>query len=333
LAWVYSEMYSRQGLAGLILWNTIFWHLNSTDKRIRVSLAQGALIAFAITVEYPTALLSGLTLAFVLLTSRKDCAKWILAGFAAVIGFLLLYHTWMYGNPFLTPYHFRAWLTEVVSIMYKGERIYSDKVLPGYFLGLWHPTWESLWGLSFSFFKGLFFFCPVTLVGFLGHVYGAFRFSSREKILSIYALMLFFLAFIFSASLRGEVYWSGFPLFFGPRYLVGVTPVLVLGILPLLRTRMRGAIIGLILVSIFFQFLGVICQDRMEVMDVDHRILQFPILYSVVVLISHGPRVPILDIYQVNKYAQMGAYLGWLAYFYWIFSTMRGDTPARETNA
>lgn len=332
LAWVYSEMYSRQGLAGLILWNTLFWHLNSMDQRKKVSFVQGGLIAFSIAIEYQAALFSGLTLAYVLFTSGKNSAKWILAGFASVIGTLLLYHTWMYGSPLLTPYHFRAWLTEVFSVQYKGERIYSNNVLTGYFLGIWHPTWDSLWGLTFSFFKGLFFFCPIALLGVLGHVFGLSRSSGRERTLSIYVLTLFFVLLIFSASLKGEIYWSGFPSFFGPRYLVGATPMLVLGILPLLRHKMRAAIIGLILVSIFFQFLGIICQDMMEVLNIDHRFLQFPILYSVLTLISRGPRVPILDIYLVNKYVQMGVYLTWFAYFYWVFRAMKFRMPDQEKN-
>lgn len=332
LAWVYSEMYSRQGLAGLILWNTLFWHLNSTDQTKKVALVQGGLIGFCIAIEYQAALFSGLTLAYVLATSGRDHAKWILAGFASIVGALLLYHTWMYGSPILTPYHFRAWLTEVFSVQYKGERIYSNNVLTGYFLGLWHPTGESLWGLTFSFFKGLFFFCPIAFVGVLGHVFGVIRFSGRERILSIYALTLFIVLLIFSASLKGEIYWSGFPFFFGPRYLVGATPLLVLGILPLLRHKLRGAVIGLILVSIFFQMLGIICQDLMEVLDIDHRFLQFPILYSFYILMSQGPRVPILDIYRVSKYVQVGAYLIWMAYFYWVFRTMKIEKPNRAEN-
>ncbi len=112
---------------------------------------------------------------------------------------------------------------------------------PGAFLGIFAlPAWESLFGITFSSYRGLFYIAPVLLLGAFGAAEFA-RTVERRRLLIAIALA-FVLFVVVNASFNG---WHG-GYAIGPRYLIPVVPLigllLVNASMPRLLFRILAAI-------------------------------------------------------------------------------------------
>jgi hypothetical protein len=130
----------------------------------------------------------------------------------ASAGLLLWYNEVRFGSPFDTGYHFDS-----------GE-------------GFTTPLWEGLWGLLVSPYRGIFWFTPLFIASVAA--WPAFARTHRlEAICS--ALMSLALLVVYSL---WWMWWGGFA--WGPRFLVPLSPFLVLWLAPWLEqlTRHSGLI-------------------------------------------------------------------------------------------
>jgi flagellar biosynthesis protein FliQ len=107
------------------------------------------------------------------------------------------------------------------------------------------PSLESLWGLTFSPFRGVFLYFPMTFLFFMSLIKNDLN---KNKIF-LFSLILFTFVFIYNASYFA---WSG-DVCFGPRHLVVAIPYMIIPIVycPLKYIKIFGTL------SIFVNLAGV----------------------------------------------------------------------------
>ena len=155
-----------------------------------------------------------------------DRTDWVIGGalflapLLAAVGLLLWYNQARFGNAFDTGYHFDS-----------GE-------------GFTTPIWQGLWGLLVSPYRGVFWFTPL----FIGSVlaWPAFARVHRAEAWATAAISVV-LVLIYSL---WWMWWGGFA--WGPRFLVPLTPFLVLWLAPWIQELIRG---GGLLVSLLPRWL------------------------------------------------------------------------------
>jgi hypothetical protein len=311
----YCCMYSKQALATLMILTPLAARPDGEFRGRATLFSLGAILGAAVAVDYSAGLLAAATIVFLIGRLSRSDRFALIAGGAVIASGLGIYHAWMYGNPFLTPYHFRVYPTYLHPV-YKGKLIDVSSYQKGLLLGLGFPTADSLFGLSFSSFKGVFCYCPALIVGFYGHFRGYAERSWRPT--ALYAAGAFCAYLLFNASLRGEPLWAT-PLCWGPRYMVLGLPLAVFGVLQLRFDSWRGPVIvavsaasaGVALLSGMFQDLLIRPSPEM---------LGSAIATSFRLLVSAGPRVPVLALYGASAGAQRLVVLAYVASVVAVFS-------------
>ncbi|MCB9169514.1 MAG: hypothetical protein H6597_06350 [Flavobacteriales bacterium] len=140
----------------------------------------------------------------------------IMKGASPMVLLLLFFNYAQSGNP--------------LSLGYDHEAHYTF-MSNGYGLGL--PTWTSLWGLTFSSYRGLFIYMPVLVA-----VAAAWALSPRKGIApwNDAVLIACILSLLIVAGYR--MWWGGWA--YGPRHLTTVAVLLAYRGLPLLATQRWG---------------------------------------------------------------------------------------------
>ena len=126
----------------------------------------------------------------------------------AAVGVLLWYNQARFGNAFDTGYHFDS-----------GE-------------GFTTPIWDGLWGLLVSPYRGVFWFTPLFIASVAA--WPAFARRHRAEAWTSAGVCLVLL-FIYSL---WWMWWGGFA--WGPRFLVPLTPFLVLWLAPWVQELIHG---------------------------------------------------------------------------------------------
>ena len=92
---------------------------------------------------------------------------------------------------------------------------------PGAFMGIFAaPTWEALFGITFSSYRGLFYIAPILLLGMFGAIEFSRTVERRKLLIAIAISFAFFLTV--NASFNG---WHG-GYAIGPRYLIPTIPLI-----------------------------------------------------------------------------------------------------------
>jgi hypothetical protein len=305
LALYYSSMYSRQGLACLLAWHGVLFLLPPVAGGARASVAAGALLGAAITVDYPAAILAGLALVFLLPQLPARDRAWVTAPLAAALALLALYHAAAFGSPLTTPYHARYWLTpEVVA----RQGIDLAAFQQGGRLGIGVPDPGVMARLAFGTYKGLFVHAPVLLLGLFGHVSVIVRQPGPRRRLHAGCLAVFAAYLAFNAALGANVdpaharhFWGGLSVLWGPRYLLVVVPFLAAGMaaLPWRHAGVRIAAVTLLAVSGLTAVLGTMFSDVLMSTFAFGPEMERPLAHALGLLRAEGPRVPLLDGYRV----------------------------------
>lgn len=173
-----------------------------TSRRL---LGIGFLLGWAIVIEYPVALLVlPLALWAVAISGYRGTLLGTLGALPALLT-LAIYDLVAFGT--------------VMPIGYQHSALWQDQHSTG-FLSITRPHFNALYGLSFSPFRGLFFFAPVLILTIPGiYLLARERHSRAVGLVATGAFMTFFL-FIASSIM----WWGGFAA--GPRYLVPAIPLL-----------------------------------------------------------------------------------------------------------
>ncbi|MCK4649173.1 tetratricopeptide repeat protein, partial [bacterium] len=197
---------------------------------------------YAFITEYSTGIIYLLLLVYLWgsLISKKRI-RYFLLGSSAPILFLLFYNYTCFGHPFTSGYAY-----EVIPSFREGMR--------GGFMGLTHPSLYSLFLITFSPARGIFWLSPFLLLSFPG-LYHFFRSREyRREFLLFSGIIAGYFLFNCSYYLPGGG-WAP-----GPRHLVPMLPFLC--VLPIFALEKQGVtfrkiFVPLVLLSLLFIFLVV----------------------------------------------------------------------------
>jgi hypothetical protein len=154
------------------------------------AITAGMLCAFAVTTEYPTAILAAVVLVATAANVRTRAALPAFVLGAVVGGLpLLVYNKVAWGAFLTTGYAFKNTANQAA--------IHTQGVF-----GIRLPTWEGLWGVLFSARRGMLFYCPLLLAVPVGWK----RMWARDR-LDVQTSMLAVIAYVTFAA--GFVDWEG----------------------------------------------------------------------------------------------------------------------------
>ena len=201
----YSHQLSATFLVGA------FW-LVKTDKVPSAGrlLLAGFCMGFAVLCEYSVLLVAGVLFVYTLYRLVKLGAwpriLWVMASAGVVGACLAVYNTAVFGGPF--------------NLGYEYSELWSVQHQTG-FMSLTMPSWDAVWGITFSPFRGLFFLSPVLILCLPGFYIwwksGQFRVEFWAVAASTAAM------FFFNAS--SAMWWGGFAV--GPRYFLPALPFII----------------------------------------------------------------------------------------------------------
>jgi hypothetical protein len=302
LFFVYAAVYSRQVLASTMVYLVLLTHIEGGLSTPRRRFVAGLVLGFAIATDYAVVFLVALALWFILRHATRRERAWLVSGTSLIVLGIAAYHWALLGSPFTTPYSARVWIHHPMYGRYKGEVHQGGEFQRGALLGLRYPRFKSLYGLTFSPFRGVFLFCPALVAGAYGHWKGA---RPELRRIGQLALAAFVVYLLFVSSLGHELYWSGFPLFFGPRYLLPLFPLALFGIARLDWTGWpRLLTLVAIAVSMLINVLGAMFHYLQIPRDADDPALQAPIALAASELGQRGLRIPVLDVLGVSSAPQ-----------------------------
>jgi hypothetical protein len=167
--------------------------------------AVGALLGCAVVCEYPATIVGLILTGF---------AMWIARGRVRPVVLLIAG-----GLPPLVVLAVVDWLPfgTVLPVAYQYSALFP--AMRSGFFSVSVPTWEAVWGITFSPYRGLFFLSPYLLFATLGywHMWARRRRSELCVLLAAPVAMILFTA-------SSTLWDGGFAV--GPRYLIVVLPLL-----------------------------------------------------------------------------------------------------------
>ena len=255
LAWVWSTAFHGHVLTGACLFIAFasLYSLNtmkesSPGKEITLALISGALLSWAVVVEYPAAIAS----VIIAIYGLSKIGKWekgkvvrtLTCAFTAAIVFilpLLIYNYAAFDSPFSTGYEY---VTKVGIFTGMDEG----------FHGLTYPHPERLYGILFGEIHGLFWFSPILLLTPIA-LYRYWRTpSSKGEVITITALAVYYI--LWNSS---YFYWHGGQAT-GPRHIVPMLPFICLPF-ALLWTRagawLKWGLVSLFTLSFFISLISI----------------------------------------------------------------------------
>ncbi|HEX2123959.1 MAG TPA: hypothetical protein VHL59_20200 [Thermoanaerobaculia bacterium] len=223
IVWPYSTMLFAHVPSALFLLLAFVW---LDERPLLAGIAAGlAGVCFYLCIVAAAVLALG-----ALLRSRRKALLFVAGG--APFGVLLgVYHYLCFGSPFRTSV--------------EASRNFTEE---GLLFGVFRmPSAQALWGITFTEYRGLFFYSPVLLLAFAGAFVMIRRRVMLRELAMVGAIVIIF--FLSVTSFNG---WSGGSAF-GPRYVLSVIPLM--GI-PLLFVRWRALVLTLGAVSFALQFIA-----------------------------------------------------------------------------
>jgi hypothetical protein len=189
------------------------------------AVVSGLCLAYSVVTEYPAALLAGvvfLYLAYRLFQNRALIQmSWVIGAGLLVAAGWMAYNTAVFGGP--------------LELGYGYSELWTDQHETG-FMSLTMPHWNAVWGITFSPFRGLFYYSPILLLAIPGIIYwwrsGQYRLELLTAVSSIVIM------FLFNAS--SSMWWGGFAI--GPRYMLPMLPFLTIPLFFALE-KLSGSIV------------------------------------------------------------------------------------------
>ncbi len=208
LIFPYSTLLFGHQIAGALVVIGIYFALRpSASSAIISALSFGT----AIITEYPSAvLIIPLILGIILNSKNKIKSTQYLLFSLIPLGLLLFHNYTSFGNPFILGYG-KLQGTQFGAQMSQG------------FFGVGFPKFQRVAQLLFGSYRGLFYYCPILVFGFLSFIFWPKKLFIKQGV-------FFISAFIFGLLLNGSYsYWQG-GVCFGPRHLIATIPLLGFGL-------------------------------------------------------------------------------------------------------
>jgi hypothetical protein len=214
ITFVYGITFFAHGSSAFLLvsaaYLTVHYFQNERKDNTTVFLA-GLALGYSVCLDYSNILALPPFLLFYAYKREFKKSLLFLVPYLACLGILAWYHYAIFGSPFTTPYLYQGFYGEMQS-----------------FNAFSYPIHLGLWNLLFGTYRGLFYLSPFLLFAVYGFVL-FFRRNPQEAMwfASIFLLMLFFYS--------KYTLWHGGGAY-GPRFLLGVIPFIVVPIGILLDT-------------------------------------------------------------------------------------------------
>lgn len=221
-AFAYAGAYYGHQLSAMLLFASFYLLQTSVTSRgvqrsprsmpARYFLV-GLLLGYSVVTEYPAALVLLVIVAYAILLlmrqGRLADLAWLIVAGMLVAGLWLIYNWQVFGNPF--------------DLGYSHSELWQAQHGTG-FMSLTFPRWDAAWGISFSTFRGLFFYSPVLLFSLPGYV----RWWKQGKQRAAWWVSLGSIVVMFLFNASSIMWWGGFAI--GPRYLLPALPFLALAL-------------------------------------------------------------------------------------------------------
>lgn len=237
IAFPYSFTLFQHQLAavGLFIGFVLIWRLLDSLPRTPGYTVVGLLFGF-VSIAEPIAVvpMAGMALWVVISTRSIRPALSMALGAAPWLLVFVVYNLLAYGTP--------------IAFGYTNVANGWDAVQGQGVMGLVFPSLDRLWGITFSSFRGLFFFSPFLLLGFWG--LARLARSQVNRFAPFMILLVLTTFFVYNSAYL--VWWGGYSI--GPRHLTPAVPFLAFSIVYLLEHPKRSRLIwrtflGLSLVS------------------------------------------------------------------------------------
>jgi hypothetical protein len=220
----YSTVFYGHQTAAMLLFAAFYlaYRVRRGELGLGYLWAVGALLGLTVLTEFPAVVAGGLLGLYVVWflyqwrgwrSVVSGAGRLILAGlpFAFLLGF---YNASCFGSPFTSSYRYLGNFPEISNTG---------------FLGFTAPSWEALWGVTFSPYRGLFFLSPFLLWAIPG-----FWHAVRDKAWRAEGLLSLSIVVVHLALISCWYDWRG-GYAIGPRNLILILPYLIIAIAFFLR--------------------------------------------------------------------------------------------------
>ncbi len=218
---VYSSLYYSHSFSASLIFISFYLIIEGLkyDKLSNLKLLlAGFLSSFAVGSEYPAFIAFAILGIFIIF---KKNVKFIIFLIGAIFPILItgIYHWYCFGSFFKTGYNFK--FIPQHNILHKTG-----------FFGITYPKLNVLIKILLSPYKGLFFLVPISLIAFIGILWG----SINKKDYYLISLIIFISYLLFNSSFLD---WQAGRTF-GPRHTYISIPFLYLGLAFVLNKFIRN---------------------------------------------------------------------------------------------
>ena len=248
LAWGWATAFLGHAMAGsclfiafviIILLNQIAAH---KQRDMLLGFLAGAVLSWAVVVEYTSAIPSAIIMLFGILKAKKwdkkRAARVLLSattGCTVFVTPLFIYNFLAFDSPFVLGYSYTA--LDEFSAMKDG------------FFGFAYPRFQVLFMILFSPYRGIIWFSPILIIAPIGIYYLWRRFGFGDIAFTITLIVVYYLL-LNSAFHFWEGGWST-----GPRYIIPMLPFLCMS-LSIIWTD-AGLVWKRALIGLFFLSFGI----------------------------------------------------------------------------
>lgn len=210
-AFPYANAFYGHQLSAALVFVTFFIGFTKSSLLPLKSAFLGFLLAYSVITEYPVFILAALVFFYIcyrlINQQRTSQIVWVvIAGGAVALGWMI-YNKSIFGGFF--------------NLGYSYSELWVDQHHTG-FMSLAAPKLEAIWGITFSPFRGLFFYSPILLLGLIGFFRwlrdGSYRLEAWVSLACVLGM------FVFNSA--SGMWWGGFAI--GPRYILPMLPFLCL---------------------------------------------------------------------------------------------------------
>lgn len=217
----------------------------------------GFFAALGVLSDYYAVLIAICLLVYCFSFSKRDTLRFIIP-FILILSLLLPYHYIIFNDPFTFPHRFHG--------------TFKERHNQGFY-GITKPHPEAFFGLTFSPYKGLFFYNPILIFSLL--LFIRFLRKYREEAILIGAISIS--VFVLNASYLD---WGG-GVCIGPRHLCPIIPFLFLPLFEVKNTgKEKKGFMVLFLMSLLINFLYI--HSRMNLIAVETKFftLDIPLIHN-----------------------------------------------------